>query len=61
MTLGEFRKETADLPDNLELFVDERKTEERYGLVNSTYLKKINMMDGESLKAPLQVLIIDEE
>lgn len=63
MTLKEFREKTKHLPENLELFMAERKTEFTYGLVNSAYVKEINFKedpDGEVL-ATDKVLILDEE
>lgn len=38
MTLKEFRQATSHLPDDMEIFIGERLTEETYGLVNSTYV-----------------------
>jgi len=63
MTLGEFRKQTKDLPDNLEMFMDERLTEFKYGLVNTVQVKEINFMEepnGEVLSTD-KVLAISED
>lgn len=45
MTLGEFRKKTEGWPDTLDLFIDERLTEFKYGLVNSIERKEINFSE----------------
>jgi hypothetical protein len=64
MTIKQLKEIIKDLPDNMQVFVSERLTEFRYGLVNSAYTKEINFMedadDDESLAMEL-VLIIDEE
>ncbi len=63
MTVKELKHELSKYPDNMEVFVAERKTEFSYGLVNSVFSKEINMMeepDSEPL-AKETVVIIDEE
>ena len=63
MTTGDLKKILANVPDNLILFVAERKTEFTYGCVNSAYVKKINFKDepdGEVL-ATDTVFIFDED
>lgn len=47
MTLKEFRQATAHLPDDMEIFIGERLTEETYGLVNSIRTKEISVCDYE--------------
>jgi hypothetical protein len=64
MTLGEFRRKTEDLPDGIELFMDDRKTEFRYELVNSIMVKDIKMTedpDGGGASAIETVLVLNEE
>lgn len=64
MTLGEFRKKTAGMPDHLDLFVGERVTEYQYGLVNSVELKTIGFMEDYLDTQPVakaEVLVIDEQ
>lgn len=63
MTVKELKQKLEKLPDNMEVFLSERKTEFSYGLLNSTYVREINMQedpDGETL-ATMKVLILDEE
>lgn len=63
MTIKELKEKIANLPDNMDVFVAERKTEFTYGLVNSALVKKINFKeepDGEVL-AQDNVLVLDEE
>ena len=63
MNIKELKEKIAHLPDNMEVFIAERKTEFTYGLVNSAVVKTINMKeepDGEVL-AKDTVLILDEE
>ncbi len=68
MTIKELKQKIADLPDNMEVFVAERKTEFSYGLVNSAYVKEIFFTEDEFptedeiKQAPREkVLIIEEE
>jgi len=63
MNVKQLKIAIKDLPDNMDVFVAERKTEFAYGLVNSARVKKINFVeepDGEVL-AQDNVLILDEE
>ena len=63
MTVKELKEKIANLPDSMDVFVAERKTEYTYGLVNSAFVKKINFVeepDGEVL-AQDNVLVLDEE
>ena len=63
MTVGELKTELEKHPDNMQVFVAERKSEFTYGLINSVYKKKINLKeepDGEVL-ATETVVVIDEE
>lgn len=63
MTVKELKEKIANLPDSMDVFVAERKTEFTYGLVNSASVKKINFMEepyGEVL-AQDDVLVLDEE
>lgn len=63
MTLGEFRKQTADYPGNIDLFIDERLSEFKYGLVNSIEKKKITFseQDGGHQKARVEVIVLSED
>lgn len=63
MTIKELKQKIEALPDNMEVFVAERKTEFTYGLVNSAEVKRINFMeepDGKVLSKD-DVLVLDEE
>lgn len=64
MTLGQFRKLTENMPDNLDLFVAERRTEFSFGLVNSAYVKEIGFAEdpmGETIaELNMEVLVLDE-
>lgn len=63
MNVKELREILKDKPDNMQVFVTERKTEFTYGLVNSARVKKINFVEesfGEVL-ARENVLLLDEE
>jgi hypothetical protein len=63
MKIKELKEKIKNLPDNMDVFVAERKTEFAYGLINSAIVKKINLVedpDGEVL-AQENVFILDEE
>ena len=65
MTLKEFREATAHLPDDMEIFIGERLTEEDYGLVNSVQTKEINVDNYEDpweiTSIHRKVIILTEE
>lgn len=64
MNLGEFRKATSHLSDATDLFMGERLTDFRYGLVNSATFKEINMSeepDGSGECATQEAIILEEE
>ena len=63
MTVKELKTKLEQYPDNMDVFVAERKTEFAYGLVNSITSKKINMMeepDGEVLCQDTVVVLGEE-
>lgn len=63
MKVKELREIIANIPDNMDVFIAERKTEFTYGLVNNAYVKKIGFVEepnGEVL-AEDNVFILDEE
>lgn len=63
MTVKELKEKLATMPDNMDVFVAERKTEFAYGLINSAYVKEINFVeepDGEVLSRD-KVVVLDEE
>jgi len=62
MTVKQLKEELSKYPDNMDVYVAERKTEFAYGLVNSVYEKVINFMeepDGEVLSRD-NVVVLDE-
>jgi hypothetical protein len=63
MTLGEFRKITAGYTDDLELFMDERRTDFKYGLVTSVEKKEIGFQEdpGSEILSRNEVIVISEE
>lgn len=62
MTVKELKAIIADLPDNMQIFMDERKTEYRYGLINSAGVKEITFSDdGLTVGAIETVLTLSEE
>lgn len=48
MTLGEFRKKTESLPDNLDLFLEGSLTEFDKGLITDIEVKKIGFSEDPS-------------
>lgn len=63
MNVKQLKAELAKYPDDMDVFVAERKTDFTYGLVNSIRSKRINCMeepDGKTL-AKETVVILDEE
>lgn len=69
MTVKELKQKLAQFPDDMEVFVDERKSEFRYGLVNSIRSEEILFTENpdfedfgeESVQARDTIVIIDEE
>ena len=63
MTVKELKELIKDLPDNMEIFMDERLTDFTYGLVNSATVRKINFM--EDVNGPVlssyEVLVLSED
>ena len=63
MTVKELIKKLQEFPPNMDVFVSERITEFKYGLLNSVYIKEINFLeepDGEVISID-KVVILDEE
>ena len=63
MTVKELIKELQKHPENMDVFVADRKTEFTYGLVNSVVKKEIDFMeepDGKVLSRD-NIIVIDEE
>jgi len=63
MTIAQLKEAIKDFPDNMDVFVCERKTDFSYGLVNSVYTKEINFSEepGGEIEARDIVVVIDEE
>lgn len=64
MTVKQLKEELSKYPDNMDVFLSERKTEFRYGLLNSIRSQEINLMeqpDDEEALATDTVIILDEE
>jgi len=63
MTIKELKEKIATMPDSMDVVVSERKTETRYGLVNSAYVKTITIADEEDCEDTsfVSVLVLDEE
>ena len=63
MNVKQLKEVIKDLPDHLDVFVAERKTEFTYGLVNTAKVQEINFMeepDGEVLSRD-EVFVLNEE
>jgi hypothetical protein len=67
MTVKQLREALAKYPDNMDVFMAERKTEFAYGLVNSVNCECIDFYeDGDEEQlgdavAQVDVIILDEE
>lgn len=63
MIIKELKQIIENLPETMEVFVDERSTEFTYGLVNSAKVKEIDFMEEPNGK-PIckdKVLVLSEE
>ena len=63
MNVKQLKESLATLPNNMDVFMAERKTEFDFGLVNSVYTKEIDYKEdvtGVTL-ATERVLVLDEE
>ena len=64
MTVKELREKLTGYPDNTPVYMDERKTEFAYGLVNGVYAKEISIQDDpydDDEEAPIESAIILSE
>lgn len=64
MTVKELKEKLNKFPDNMEVFMAERKTEFTYGLLNSVKKDEINFKENpydEEVLARDTVVILDEE
>jgi hypothetical protein len=63
MTIKELKQKIENLPDTMEVFVDERYTDFKYGLVNSANVTEIEFMeepDGTPL-SQYDVFVLSED
>jgi len=63
MTIKELKQKIENLPDTMEVFVDERYTDFKYGLVNSANVTEIDFMeepDGTPLSQD-DVFVLSED
>lgn len=65
MTVKQLREALEKYPDNMDVFMSERKTEFRYGLVNSVSSDKIKFtedpFDDDDEAPEVECVILDEE
>ena len=63
MTKAQLIEALAPYPDNMEVFLADRKTEFDYGALNSVSKKKVNFMEepGGKILASTECVILDEE
>jgi len=66
MTVKELKEALAQYPENMDVFVAERKSEFAYGLVNSVRMEEITFaenpdFDEDDVQAKDIVAVIDEE
>jgi hypothetical protein len=63
MTVKALKKELEKYPDNMDVFIAERKTEFTYGLLNTVQSKEIAFMESpdDEVLATDTVVILDEE
>jgi hypothetical protein len=69
MTVKQLREILSQYPDNMDVFIAERKTEFSYGLVNSVRMEEILFIENpdfedfgeDEVSARDTVVIIDEE
>jgi len=63
MTIKELKRKIENLPDTMEVFVDERYTDFKYGLVNSANVTEIDFIeepDGNPLSQD-DVFVLSED
>lgn len=63
MTVKELKELIKDLPDTMDIFIDERFTEFKYGLVNSATVREINFMKDVNIDATdsYEALVLSED
>lgn len=63
MTVKELKQRLEKFPEHMEVFMDERSTEFRYGLLNSVSCREIDFVEepGDEPLATDTVVILSEE
>jgi hypothetical protein len=63
MTKKELIKALEPYPDNMEVFMDERRTDFTYGLLNTVASREINFMEepGGEVLSESEVIILSED
>lgn len=63
MTVKQLKEKLNEYPDEMDVFMAERKTEFAYGLLNSVKQKKIGFSEEEDgeIEVMENVVILDEE
>jgi hypothetical protein len=63
MTIKQLKQAIANLPDDMEVFIGERLTEEAYGLVNSVREQTITVGDDEDAEIyeQMRVFVLTED
>lgn len=64
MTVKQLKDELSKYPDNMDVYIAERKTEYYYGLLNSIKKEEIQFAedpDGDVFPGKETVIILDEE
>lgn len=63
MTVKELKQKLEGLPGTMDVFMDERMTEFRYGMVNTCQVKEINFMEdpGGPVMSTDKVVILSED
>lgn len=63
MTVKKLIEKLSQYPENMEVFIAERKTDFTYGLLNTISKKEINFMEEPNSEVLLkgEVVILDEE
>ena len=64
MTIKQLKEAIKDLPDNMDVFIDERITDFTYGLVNNATVREIDFYEDHGDEKPLardKVLVLSED
>lgn len=63
MTIKELKQKIENLPDNMEVWIDERQTDFRYGYAHNAEVRNIGMQEepGSKILASEECFVIFEE